>query len=116
MIKMQQEANAKQLKLIFYEYQLEQLIKSYTRVAATTTESREQKRSNASIDHFAYSHSKYITEADVIKTGTVDGDSFDGDSFASQSRFDAYARLTTIWCMKFGKSMLGEVLKVRNKK
>ena len=37
--KCSKNANAKQLKLIYSEYQLEQLIKSYTRVAMTTTES-----------------------------------------------------------------------------
>ena len=35
------KANAKQLKLIYSEYHLEQLIKSYTRVAVTTTESSQ---------------------------------------------------------------------------
>ena len=33
-------ANTKELKLVYSEYQLEQLIRSYTRVAMTTTESR----------------------------------------------------------------------------
>ena len=51
-------ANAKQLKSIYSEYQLVQLIKSYTRVAVTTTESGEQRTSNTLIDHFSSSHSK----------------------------------------------------------
>jgi len=59
-------------KSIYSEYQLVQLIKSYTRVSVTTTESGEQRTSNTLIDHFSSSHSKYIIEADVIKTGMVD--------------------------------------------
>ena len=49
-----------------------QLIKSNARVSVTTTESGEQRTSNTLIDHFSSSHSKYIIEADVIKTGMVD--------------------------------------------
>ena len=71
-LKCSKNANAKQLKSIYYEYQLVQLIKSYTRVAVKTTESGEQRTSNTLIDHFSSSHSNYITEADVIKTGMVD--------------------------------------------
>ena len=71
-LKCSKNANAKQLKSIYYEYQLVQLIKSYTRVAVTTTESGEQRTSNTLIDNFSSSHSNYITEADVIKTGMVD--------------------------------------------
>ena len=70
--KCSKNANAKQLKLIYSEYQLEQLIKSYTRVAMTTTESGEQRTSKTLIDHFSSSNSKYIIEADVVKTGMVD--------------------------------------------
>ena len=70
--KCSKSANAKQLKLIYSEYQLEQFIRSYTRVAIMTTESGEQRTSNTLIDHFYSSHSKYILEADVIKTGMVD--------------------------------------------
>ena len=71
-LKCSKNANAKQLKSIYSEYQLVQLIKSYTRVSVTTTESGEQRTSNTLIDHFSSSHSKYIIEADVIKTGMVD--------------------------------------------
>lgn len=65
-------ANAKKLKLIYSEYQLEQLIKGFTRVAMTTTESGEQKVSKTLIDHFSSTNPKYIIEADVIRTGMVD--------------------------------------------
>ena len=46
-------ANTKKLKLIYSEYQLEQLIKSFTRVAKTTTESGKQTVSKTLIDHFS---------------------------------------------------------------
>ena len=42
------------------------------RVAVTKTESGEQRTTNTLIDHLSSSHSKYITEADVIKTGMHD--------------------------------------------
>ena len=38
----------------------------------TTTESGEQRTSKTLIDHFSSSISKYIIEADVVKTGMVD--------------------------------------------
>jgi len=65
-LKCSKNANAKQLKSIYSEYQLVQLIKSYTRVAVTTTESGEQSTNNTLIDHFCSSRSKYITETDLI--------------------------------------------------
>ena len=71
-LRCRKNANAKQLQLIYSEYQLEQLIKSYTRVAVTTTGSIEQRTSNILIDHFSSWHSKYITEVDVLKTGMAD--------------------------------------------
>ena len=71
-LKCSQNANAKQLKSIYSEYQLVQLIKSNMRVAVTTTESGEQRKSYALIDQFSSSHSKYITEVGAIKTGMVD--------------------------------------------
>ena len=49
-----------------------QLIISYTRVAVTTNESGEQRTCNTLIDYFSSTHSKYITEAAVIKTGMFD--------------------------------------------
>ena len=71
-LKCSKNANAKQLNLIFSEYKLEQLIKSSTRVAVAKTESGEQRTTSTLIDHFSSSHSKNITEADVIKTVMVD--------------------------------------------
>ena len=51
---------------------LEQMIKDYTRIATTTTETGEQKTSKTLIDHFSTSCPKYILKADDIKTGMVD--------------------------------------------
>ena len=65
-------ANSKKLKSIYSEYQLQQLIKRYTRVAITTTERGEQKVSKTLIDHFSSTNPKYIIEADVMEIGMVD--------------------------------------------
>ena len=65
-------ANTKKLKLVYAEYQLEQLIKSYTRVAVTTTEQGDKRVSKSLIDHFSTSNSKFILKADVLETGMVD--------------------------------------------
>ena len=64
-------ANIKKLKLIYSNYHLEQLIKSYTRAAKITTESGEQKTSKTLIDHFSSTNPKHILIVDVIKTGMV---------------------------------------------
>ena len=53
-------ANSKKLKSIYSEYQLEQLIKRYTRVAITTAEPGQQKVSKTLIDHFSSNNPKYI--------------------------------------------------------
>ena len=57
---------------IYSEYQLEQLIKSYTRVAVTTNERNEQITSKTLIDHFSTTSPKYILKADVLELGMVD--------------------------------------------
>ena len=65
------DANSKKLKWIYSEYQLEQMIKSFTRVAITSTESGK-KVSKTFIDHFSSTNPKHILVADVIRTGMVD--------------------------------------------
>ena len=65
-------ANSKKLKSIYSEYQLEQLIKRYARVAITTTELGEQQVSKTLIDHFSSTNAKNIVEADVMEIGMVD--------------------------------------------
>ena len=67
-----QSSNANKLKAIYSEYQLEQLIKSYTRVAVTTNERNGQNISKTLIDHFSTTSPKYILKADVLELGMVD--------------------------------------------
>ena len=71
-LKSNQSSNANKLKAIYSEYQLEQLIKSYTRVAVTTNERNEQNISKTLIDHFSTTSPKYILKADVLELGMVD--------------------------------------------
>ena len=61
-----QSANTKKLKAIYEEYQLEQLIKSYTRIATTTNERNERNISKTLIDHFSTTSPKYILKAEVL--------------------------------------------------
>ena len=70
--KINKNTNSKKLKSISSDYQLEQLIKRYTRVAITTTEPGEQKVSKTLIDHFSSANPQYIIEADVMEIGMVD--------------------------------------------
>ena len=67
-----QNNNTKRLKAIYSEYQLEQLVKSYTRVSTTTNELNEQRISKTLIDHFSTIRQKYIYEVDVLELGMVD--------------------------------------------
>ncbi len=66
------DANTKQLKHVYSEFQIEQLIKQYTRVAVTTNKQGEQRISKSLIDHFSTSSPKYILETNVLETGMVD--------------------------------------------
>ena len=66
------DANTKQLKLVYSEYKMEQLIKNYARVAFTTTEQSGQRLSKFLIDNFSTSSSKYVLETDILETGMVD--------------------------------------------
>ena len=61
--------NAKQLKFVYSEYQLEQLIKKFTRISVTKTEQRETKISKSLMDHFSTSSSKCILEAERPRNG-----------------------------------------------
>ena len=67
-----QNSNTKRLKAIYSEYQLEQLVKSYTRVSITTNENNEQRTSKTLIDHFSTTRKQYISEVDVLEVGMVD--------------------------------------------
>ena len=67
-----QNTNTKRLKAIYSEYQLEQLVKSYTRVSTTTNKNNEQRISKTLIDHFSTTRKQYISEVDVLELGMVD--------------------------------------------
>ena len=69
--KNKQNSNSKKLIAVYSEYQLEQLIKTYTRVAATTNENNEHIVSKTLIDHFSTTSPKYIVKADVLELGMV---------------------------------------------
>ena len=64
--------NTKKLKLVYSDYQLTQLIKSYTRVAVTRTDQGDKRISKSLIDHFSTSNPKFILTTDVLETGMVD--------------------------------------------
>ena len=64
--------NTKLLKQLYNEYQLEQLIKDYTRVAVRITKENEHHTSKTLIDHFSTNKPKYILSSGVIKSGMVD--------------------------------------------
>ena len=66
------DANTIKLELIYSEFQMEQFIKNYTRIAITTTQQGEKRTSKPLIDHFSTSNSKYILKSDVLETGMVD--------------------------------------------
>ena len=64
--------NTKLLKQLYNEYQLEQLIKDYTRIAVRITKENERHTSKTLIDHFSTNKPKYILSSGVIKSGMVD--------------------------------------------
>ena len=67
-----QNSNANKLKFIYSEFQLEQLVKSYTRVAVTNSENGDPTVSKTLINHFSTNKANYILKVDIIETGMVD--------------------------------------------
>ena len=67
-----QNSNANKLKFISSEFQIEQLIKSYTRVAVAHTDDGDPTVSKTLIDHFSANKPNYILNVDIIETGMVD--------------------------------------------
>ena len=65
-------SNANKLKYIYSELQLEQLIKSYKRVAVTHTDDGDPTVSKTLIDYFSTNKPNYILNVDIIETGMVD--------------------------------------------
>ena len=51
--------------MIYSEYQLEQLINKYTRIAVTTNERNEQKTTKSLIGHFSTTKPGNILIADI---------------------------------------------------
>ena len=70
--KCSQNSNAKKLKFVYSEFQLEQLIRSYTRVVTTLNENDGTAISKTLIDHFSTNKPKHILKVDIIETGMVD--------------------------------------------
>ena len=64
--------NAKQLRQLYSEYQLQQMITDDTRVAVTTDETGEHSTSKSLIDHFSTNRVKYIVKSGVVQLGMVD--------------------------------------------
>ena len=67
-----QNANAKQLKIIYSEFPFAQLINKYTRVAVMNNEHNDQKTTKTLIDHFSTTSPRYILRADVLRMEMVD--------------------------------------------
>ena len=64
------DCNTRKLKLIYSEFQFEQLITDFTRVAATTSSKNgEISTSKTIIDHFSTSRPNFISYSGVIKLG-----------------------------------------------
>ena len=64
--------NTKKLKQLYSEYQLQQMITDYIRVAVTTDEIGENSTSKSLIGHFSTNRAKYIVKSGVVQLGMVD--------------------------------------------
>ena len=72
-VKCHQNGNAKSSSISnLSEFQLEQLIRSYTRVAKTLSGKDSATISKTVIDHISTKKPKYILKVDTIETGMVD--------------------------------------------
>ena len=58
--------------MIYFEYQFEQLITKYTRIAVTTNERNEEKATKSLIDQFATTKPMNIFTADILRIGMAD--------------------------------------------
>ena len=65
-------SNAKKLQSVYAEYQIEQQIKAYTRVAINKGANEQSCISHSLIDHFSTNKRKYILESGMIETLMVD--------------------------------------------
>ena len=65
-------ANTKKLTQVYSEFQMEQLIKTYTRAATNTCDNAIKRISRPLIDHFSTSNAIYFLKTDVLAAGMVD--------------------------------------------
>ena len=63
--------NAKRLKQLYSEYQLQQMITDYTSVAVTTDGTGEDSTSKSLIDHLSTNRAKYIVKSGVVQLGML---------------------------------------------
>ena len=82
-------SNANKLKFIYSKFQLEQLIRSYTRVAVTHTDDGYPTVSKTLIDHFSTNKPDYILNVDIIETGMVDHYMINGIRKVNASRLNS---------------------------
>ena len=66
------KANTKKLKQVYSEFQMEQLIKTYTRVPINTSDNGIKRISSSLIDEFCTSNVRYILKTGVLETEMVD--------------------------------------------
>ena len=67
-----QNANENKIKFFNSEYQMEQSVEAYARVAATTALNGETRIGKSLIDHFSTSNPKYILKTDIHDARMVD--------------------------------------------
>ena len=66
------DCNRRKLKLLYSEFQFEQLITDFTRVATKTNSNGETNTTKTVIDHFSTNRPNFISCSGVIKIGTTD--------------------------------------------
>ena len=71
-LKSSKNLNAKTLELWYREYQFEQMITDYTRIAVTTNETGESTTSKSLMDHFSTKRAKYIVKCGALEQGMAD--------------------------------------------
>ena len=64
-------ANTKRLKQVYSEFKLEQLIKTYTRVAMYSSDTGTKRMSKSLKDHLRTSNTRYTLKTNVLETGMV---------------------------------------------
>ena len=66
------DCNTRKLKLFYSEFQFEQLITDFTRVATKTSSNGETNTTKTVIDHFSTNRPNFISCSGVIKIGMTD--------------------------------------------